>query len=45
MCELEPPVPTVPDAFISGLELKVESVGIKHPQKDIIWEFIDRLSN
>ena len=39
MCELEPPICTVPHMFITGLKLKELSVSIKYLQVDILWEF------
>jgi hypothetical protein len=34
MCELEPPVSTVPDGFITGLEFHVLPVSNKYLQED-----------
>ena len=40
MCELEPPISTVPDFLIIELEFIESLVGIKYLQEDILWELI-----
>lgn len=39
MCELEPPISTVPHMFITRLKFMELSVGIEYFQEDILWEF------
>ena len=40
MCELEPPVSTVPDNIITGLQFQDLPVCIKYLQEDFLWEFV-----
>jgi hypothetical protein len=40
MCELEPPISAVPDAFITGLEFDVFPISVKYLQEYSFWESI-----
>jgi hypothetical protein len=40
MCELEPPISVVPDAFITGLEFDVFPISVKYLQEYSFWESI-----